>query len=215
MPRIKLTERIIPRLRGRPASSKSREPVIYFDISTPGFGVSVSTKTGLKSYVIQRDLPNGKTRRVAIAAVKEISLEDAREKANDFKYQMRHGIDPKAARRGGLTLKEAMDAYLATHELREKSVREYRRSIECCLEDWCELKLTEINRTMVEERHQALANDRGKATANGVMRVLRALFNDAMDRYQDVSANPVRLRRQWFRVPRRERHVSADDLPKF
>jgi len=36
-----------------------------------------------------------------------------------------------------------------------------------------------------------------------------------LTRPKDVVANPVRLRRQWFKVLRRERHVTADQLPKF
>ena len=218
MPSVKLTERIIPGLKGRPATDKSREPIIYFDAALPGFGVSVSTKTGLKSYVVQRDLPNGRTRRITLGLVGgEIkTLEQARVLAGEKIREMRQGIDPKAVARTSITLKQAAEAYLAARpNLAKNSIRDYRRVFEVYLKDWGDDRLSEITRDMVERRHLELGKEPGQATANLTMRALRAVFNWAIDRYPDVTANPVRLRRQWFKVLRRERHVSADQLPKF
>jgi integrase len=48
------------------------------------------------------------------------------------------------------------------------------------------------------------------------MRALRVLWNFTADRVSDLPPNPVaRLRRQWFPVHRRERHVRAEELPAF
>jgi integrase len=218
MPSIKLTERIIPGLKGRPATDKSKEPIIYFDAGMPGFGISVSTKTGLKSYIVQRDLPNGRTRRITLGLVGgEIkTLEQARELAGEKIREMRSGIDPKAIARTSITLKQAAEAYLAARpNLAENSIRDYRRVFDVYLKDWGGDRLSEITRDMVERRHLELGKQTGQATANLTMRSLRAVFNWAIDRYPDVTANPVRLHRQWFKVLRRERHVSADQLPVF
>jgi integrase len=218
MPSIKLTERVIPGLKGRPATDKSKEPVIWFDKDMPGFGVSVSTKTGLKSYVVQRDLPNGRTRRITLGLVggEVKTLEQARELAGEKIREMRQGIDPKAVARTSITLRQAGLAYLAARpNLAESSIRDYCRVFDDYLADWGNDRLGEITRDMIERRHLELGKQRGQPTANFTMRCLRAVFNWAIDRYPDVTANPVRLRRQWFKVPRRERHVSADQLPKF
>jgi integrase len=71
-------------------------------------------------------------------------------------------------------------------------------------------------------RHRALfeaAKEReprnGFAVANGAMRVLRLLWNAALDRDPSLGPNPVRLRKMWFKVPRREDLVKSDDLAKF
>src|SRR6516165_8039927 len=71
-------------------------------------------------------------------------------------------------------------------------------------------------------RHRALfeaAREReprsGHAVANGAMRVLRLLWNFAADKAPSLGPNPVRLRKAWFKVARRERLVKADDLKKF
>jgi integrase len=55
----------------------------------------------------------------------------------------------------------------------------------------------------------------GYAVANGAMRVLRLLWNFAADKDPSLGPNPVRLRKAWFKVPRREDLVKSDDLAKF
>jgi integrase len=72
------------------------------------------------------------------------------------------------------------------------------------------------------DRHAAIAREvaaqgrySGEATANAAMRVARLLFNFAADRDASLGRNPVRLRRAWFKVARRERYVSEAELPRF
>jgi integrase len=55
----------------------------------------------------------------------------------------------------------------------------------------------------------------GHGVADGVMRVLRALMNFAIDTDPSIGPNPVKLKRMWFKPPRRESLVKSDDLPAF
>jgi integrase len=55
---------------------------------------------------------------------------------------------------------------------------------------------------------------KGQAVANATMRAVRMLWNHVADRIA-IGENPVRLRKQWFAVPRRERMVKADEMAKF
>jgi integrase len=55
----------------------------------------------------------------------------------------------------------------------------------------------------------------GEVAANNAMKVLRALWNYAADRNPEIGSNPVKLRKLWYPVERRERHVSAENLPAF
>jgi integrase len=64
-------------------------------------------------------------------------------------------------------------------------------------------------RAAVERRPRS-----GRAAANGAMRCLRALFNFAIDKDESLT-NPIKLKRQWFKVDPRGRLVTADDLPAF
>src|SRR5262249_59600403 len=56
---------------------------------------------------------------------------------------------------------------------------------------------------------------KGYAVADGAMRTLRLLWNFAADKDPSLGPNPVRLRKMWFKVKRREPLVKADDLAKF
>jgi len=56
----------------------------------------------------------------------------------------------------------------------------------------------------------------GHGIANGTMRCLRALMNFEIDKENPIiAANPVRLKRRWYKVDRRKRSVEDPDLPKF
>ena len=78
MPRIKLTQRSVARL---PAPTPSGKQMVYWDADLRGLGVLVSGRTTVKSFIVQRDLAGGRTRRLTIASVAELSLSEAREKA--------------------------------------------------------------------------------------------------------------------------------------
>src|SRR5262249_23802664 len=117
MPRMKLTEKTIARLRAPTASGKQE---IHWDFELRGFGVLCSGANNTKSYIVQRDLPNGRTRRVTIAAVNELPLAQARDSARELLVDMRKGIDPKRKTAG--TLQETLEAYLkANKEITQRS----------------------------------------------------------------------------------------------
>ncbi|WP_291510679.1 site-specific integrase, partial [Acidithiobacillus sp.] len=83
----------------------------------------------------------------------------------------------------GVTLRQAFADYLAVRTLEPKTVTEYRRALEVYLSDWSERPITQITRTKVLERFQRLASERVNATANAVMRGLRAVLNFAQHHY--------------------------------
>ena len=128
---------------------------------------------------------------------------------------MLKGVDPKATRRGGITLRATLERYVNENSrLGERSKKEYPQAMASYLGDWMDLPLSEINGDMVEERHRALGKI-GHATANNTMKMFQAIYNFASERVT-LPQNPVRrLKRQWFPSPRREGLVKADDLPRF
>ena len=218
MPTLKLTKGAVDRIRAPDPSGKQ---VIHWDVELRGFGVLASGITASKSYVAQRRLPDGRNRRVTVGAVAEYAkVEDARRKAAGLLAGLREGEDPKAKRRRAAeaerTLRAWLDLYLkARKELRPRSVEEYRRSARY-LESWLDRPLRQITADMVEERHAAIGETAGPASANGAMRMLRAVWNHALDRDGSLSANPVRrLKRGWFPMPPRIRMVRPDELARF
>ena len=220
MPKIKITEKAFAKMKAPDPSGKQ---VLHWDTELRGFAVLASGTTNARTYVVQRDLPNGPTRRVTVGAVNELALDKARERAADMLDDLRRGIDPKK-KIVNLTLRAALDNYLvARKDLRPASIRAYRISVERHLTPWVDLSLRDITSEMVEERHRDIVKEvaegeryKGTTTANLAMRTLRILWNFAADRTPDLPPNPVRrLRRQWYAEPRRERLVKADELPKF
>jgi integrase len=231
---MKFTERSIAKLKAPDPSGKQ---VIHWDDRTRGFGILVSGTTTTRSYIAQRKLPDGRTRRVTIERVGGISLEQAREEATDLLHRIRTGDDPKARRAEAMwTLRHALDTYLkARTALRPESVRCYRHWVEHHLTAWLDLPLIAISPELVEERHATIQKEvesspraqlaresgayiqvSGRATADVAMRAFRAVWTFAGDRLPSLPACPTRrLRRVWFGTRRRERLVTADQLPAF
>jgi integrase len=221
MSRIKFTARAIAKLKAPDPSGKQKP---HWDTELTGFGVLCSGVSTAKSYIVQRDLPGKKTRRVTIAPVNVLSISQARERARAVLADLYAGKDPKAGRRRVMTLRGALDAYLAARkELRPKSAHNYRFGVEKYLAAWLDRPLREITPDMVEARHRNLQEEveakgrtAGNVTANTTMRSLSILWNFALEREPGLGPNSVsRLRRQWYPVYRRERVVPADKLPAF
>jgi len=215
----KLTKAAVERIAAPDPSGKQQ---ITWDAELRGFGVLASGKTGAKTYIAQKRMPDGKTRRVTVGAVGEFArVEDARRKAGSILAGLREGRDPKAERKRAAArdrdLRQWLDLYLtARKDLRERSVAEYRRGVTLHLESWLNRPMREITPDMVEERHAAIGKAAGPAAANGTMRAFRAVWNFALDRDGALPANPVRrLKRAWFDTPPRTRMVNTDDLPRF
>jgi integrase len=219
VPSINLTKREIGKIEAPDPSGKQ---VIHWDAELRGFGVLASGTTTAKTYVVQRRLPDGKTRRVTIGAVAEFkTVEDARLRAAEQLLDLRQGRDPKAERRKTAardrTLRQWLDQYLTTRkDLRPRSIEEYRGSITRHLGSWLDQPLRELTADVIEDRHNAIGKDTGPAAANSTMRAVRAVWNFALDRDAALPLNPVRrLKRAWFSTPPRTRMVKEDDLPTF
>jgi integrase len=227
MPRIKLTVKAIERL---PAPDPSGRQALHWDTELRGFGVLCSGKTAAKTYIVQRDLPGGLTRRVTVAPVNVLDLDTARERATGIIGDFYKGLDPKAGRRGDSTLRSALEEYLSARAvgkdvLRPGSAAYYRDSVESHLSSWLDLPLRTISQPMVEERLTKIAAEvakrtdhPGHAVANGAMRAFRAIYNFIADRAPSsnpMPPNPVKLKKAWFKVAPRTRIVKAEELPAF
>jgi integrase len=221
MPKLKLTDAAIAKLLAPDPSGNQR---LHWDTELPGFGVLASGKTAAKTYIVQRDLPGGKTRRITIGPTAVLSPPQARERAKAVLAELLGGVDPKARAKSNVTLAATLEAYLeARKALRPTSRRNYRVYIERYLQPWLERPLRSITPEEVESRHRVIQQDiktegryGGKAAANLALKTLAVLWNWAADRDPTLGPNPVgRLKRAWFPVHRRTRYVSAEQLPAF
>jgi hypothetical protein len=156
MPGLKLTKRAIERL---PAELK-------------GFGLLVSGSTNAKTFVVQRKLPGGNTRRVTVGAANVLDLDAARQQAKRLLGEFYAGVDPKAARREaarrGKALRTALDEYLLGNtKLAERSRQGYRAFVTRYLSSWLDMPLRDITKEMVEKRHRQIADETAKPGRSG------------------------------------------------
>ncbi len=183
-------------------------PMLIRDTKVTGLMLAVNKRS--KTYKVQRDLwqgPRGrrtllKTVRHTLGTTDELTLDEARLKAEDVIRQIKRGIDPNGS--GQTDSAEAWtvgllyDEYAADLRSRDKSnvtieALLYNRDI--YLGDWRNLPLAALTRSMVRARHQDLTSKRGKVIANRVMRELRAAYNLALrvvDNPDLLPDNPVK-----------------------
>ena len=220
MPTVKLTERALAKLQAPTSTGKQG---LVWDSELKGFAVLLSGATGARSFVVQRTLPGGRTRRITVGPCNVLSLADARSKAETVLAEFYAGRDPKGPRGAASSLREALQNYLqANNRLAPASRRFYSRIIERHLADWLDLRLQSITPEMVQARHTRIAEavaaggrSSGHAMANSVMTALGIVFNHVA-MAAPALINPVRrLNRQWFPEVRRTRMVKFDRLPEF
>lgn len=206
----------------KPENGKATQ-VFYRDDQLQGFGLRV-TSQGAKSYFVEKRVL-GKNKRITIGKHGQITPVQARKEAQRLLGEMTMGKDPLLEKRKaalkGTTLGKAFADYLsARKDLKPNTVHDYKVSIEKSLADWLDVPLTAIDKDMIERRHSQLGK-RSPARANNTMRVLRAIFNYAMDKYEDnqgaplIAFNPIdRLskNRGWYKVERRRTLLKPHEL---
>ncbi len=144
MPTHKLTKAYIDDKIAAPDPDGAQ--VIHWDTELKGFGV-LAWALRTKTFIVQRRMPDGRTRRVTVGAVGEFErVEDARSKAGGILAGLREGRDPKAERRKAAardrSLRQWLDAYLIGNKrLAERSRDGYRKCVERHLAGWLDQPL--------------------------------------------------------------------------
>ena len=195
-------------------------------------GLMIAVNKSSKSYKVQRDLWQGqrgrrtlvKTVRHTLGSADDLTLEDARHKAEDIIRLIKRGIDPNAPnaeqKADGWTVATLFDEYAADmrkRECSERTIEDMLARRDRYLGDWKGLPLTSLTRSLVRSKHHELSDKRGKVTANHVMREFRAAYNLALrviDNPDLLPDNPVKA--VTFNKERRKNAVILpEDLPDW
>ncbi len=188
-----------------------------FDSELTGFGVRVSQTS--KIYFLLKRV-NSKLTRVTIGKHGVLTADQARKEAVIKLGDMAKGIDPnkeKARLRiQGVTLGVALDDYLEDRDLKESTKAFYRMMVDVHLKAWKNTQLRHITETDVKAKHKQLSKDIGKATANNVMKSLRAIYNHARAESKgDLPENPVNVlaaKKTWNKIAPRKSHIKNHEL---
>lgn len=226
MDKTKLTKTVVDQLAYQDHQTAKGNHVIRWDSQLTGFGCRVFP-SGEKTFVY-RYRSNGKRRYITLGGYPDITVDQARNEAKRRAGEVAKGTDPQQQKQeakqqarqdeiGKTTLAQAYAAYKDTRALSPKTLRDYERVMLVTLKDWQNKSLTKITAEMVATRHKSLS----PAYGNLVMRVLRAVFNFAMEKYTLDDGTPVVLRnptrvlsstKAWKKVAPRTGHLKPHEL---
>jgi len=195
----------------------------YWDSDLKGFGVKVTKNK--KTFIVQARV-NGRSIRKNIANVGIFTPEQARKQAQALLGEMAKGIDinaeAKKEKAKGVTLKAAYNEYKSIRNLGEKTVYDYDRAMETTFKEWKDKEITKINRDMIEKRFKEIT-EQSPAVANLHFRLLRALFNFAMEKYcidgvPIIPSNPcdrLKILKLWNRIERKSTYIKPAQMEAF
>lgn len=207
----------------RPKPDQTSTQDFYRDEAIPGFGLRV-TSGGAKSFIVEKRV-NGRVKRITLGRYGNLTVEQARTEAMKILGKVATGGDPIAEKREryarSVSLLQVFNDYLKTRkDLKESTINDYTKIMQTSFEDWLQKPIAEITKDMVERKHRDLGK-RSEARANNSMRVLRALINHAMSKYEDTKGNPIMLfnpvdrlsqTRAWYKVERRKNLLRPSQL---
>lgn len=212
MPKAKITKTFV---ENAPYADKGQ--VLYCDNDLAGFYLVVGKRA--KTYIAQKDV-QGKSVRCTIGRHGHFTTDEARRIAKDKLYLMAQGIDPnkmdEEQKKEIITLNDVLKSYqFMRKNLKETTKQDYEYLLNKYLPDWLGKRMIDINKEMIIARHALLGKTNGEVTANGVMRVLRAMFSHAHATYDICEINPVSYLskvKAWFPERRRNTYIKAHQL---
>ncbi|MBG77471.1 MAG: integrase [Alphaproteobacteria bacterium] len=212
MPKMKLLKSSVDAV---PNTEKGQ--IFFHDENLSGFMLIVG-KTA-KTYAVQKDI-NGKSVRYTIGRHGHFTPDEARSIAKEKLYLMAQGINPhereKEDRKAIVTLRHVLKCYRETKKgCSDSTAEKYEYQLNKYAPDWLDLLIEDIDRDMVVARHSYIGKHNGEATANGVMRIMRALFNFAHATFDICVINPVSYLskvKAWYPNKRRRSYIKPHQL---
>ena len=221
---MRITKSFVDKITPPPVKANGKpDQAFYRDSDISGFGLRITT-AGAISFIVEKRI-QGKVKRITLGRYGNLTVEQARKEAMRFLGEIAIGKDPIADKKNQqiekTTLLDAFEDYLQTRkDLKASTIHDYRLSINGAFKDWQNKPLIEISKDMVQLRHTTLG-ERSHARANNAMRVLRAIFNHAISKYEDTKGNTVIMfnpvnrlsqTRAWYKVERRRTLIKVHQL---
>jgi len=194
--------------------------ILHWDTEVRGFGLRVG-QTGARSFIAQRDI-RGRTRRVTLGKWPTFRVAQAREWAREQVFKMACGEDPAEVRRAeearGVTLNDAIEMHASAMRAKRcapKSISSIREELDRHVADWLARPLASLTRNECAERHERITREAGPYSANRVMTSLRACYNTAARRFEELSDSPPTVGVTFNKVRRRREPIPWADLPDW
>jgi len=172
--------------------------------------------TGNKSFLVTKRA-DGTLKNVTIGKCSDVTVTEARRKAQQILTAISTGIDPTAEKRkkavSKTSLSNVLDLYLSERELKPYTVKNYRYKLKRGFSDWLTKPVSSITEDMILKRHKKIS-ETGKTTANTTMRVLRLTLNyaNAVGMIDENPAGILSKARLWHKNNRKDRVIPSDQL---
>ena len=214
--KIKITKANIEKIKKFPIG-------IYRDSELIGFAVRVTATK--QTYIIDKKLNNKVVRKV-IGNIGALTPDEARKQAQVLLGQLAKGVDvnieQKKEKAKGVTLLQAYNDYVSTKRLSKTTIIGYDSGLNVAFNDWRDKEITKINRDMIERRFKECSK-KSPVSANLYFRLLRALFNFAMEKYcvdgePIIPSNPcnrLKTLKLWNEVKPRDRYIKPSQIKMF
>jgi len=188
----------------------------FYDRSIRGLAVAVSP-LGKKTYILYRKIA-GRPERITIGPCGDLSVEQARKRAEEMNGAIAMGANPAAKRRtvrDEMTLGELFQTFLDSYaKEHKKSWKDDEGVFNLHLNGWRLRKISSIRKVDVIALHSHIGRTRGQYSANRVVELLCAMFNRARNDWNWQGENPAAGVKA-FKERKRERFLQGEELAAF
>lgn len=210
---MKLTKQVISALKAEDGD------LVVWDESLPGFGVRVKP-SGVRSFILQYRNRHGRSKRLTLGRVGELTLDQARREAGKLKGGVSLGDDPAQARqeaRSGDTIRDLAERYMTEHcqgRCKASTMAAHQWLLDkFILPRFGAHKVKELGAADIGRFHQSLRDT--PYNANRCLGLLRAMFNKA-ELWGEIPAhaNPAEPVKP-FQERKRQRYLTPEEFKRL
>ncbi|HJK85900.1 MAG TPA: tyrosine-type recombinase/integrase [Candidatus Megaira endosymbiont of Stentor roeselii] len=208
---INFTKKIIDSLK-LPDKNKRH---YFYDEKINGLELMV-TDQGTKSFKVYRKF-NGKPVRVTLGKYPEMTIENARKKAQLVITDMISGKNPNEEKkniRSETTFGEMFKIFMERHsKITKKSWIADEQDVPRFLSHWFKKKLSTISKQEIQLIHERVRVENGLYQANRLLERIKVIYNKAIE-WGWNGTNPASSIKK-FKEKSRDRFLHPDELPRF
>lgn len=190
--------------------------ITTWDSALPGFGVRVKP-SGVKTYLLQYRNQYGRSKRMSIGRVGELTLDQARKEATKLKGAIALGNDPAQQRietRSGDTVKDLATRYMDEHctgRCKESTIAAHNWLLDkLILPRFGSIKVNELQSSDIHRYHQSLRDK--PYNANRALGLMKAMLNKSEQwGLLPANGNPASIIKP-FNEKKRQRFLSGEEF---
>lgn len=187
----------------------------YYDSKVQGLELMV-TSSGKKSFKVYRRL-NSSPVRIHVGVYTQITVEEARKKAQQIISEMLEGRNPndeKKKMRRETTFGEMFELFLERYSKpTKKSWQKDEREVNRFLSHWFRRKSSNITKQEIQVLHDNVRAENGLYQANRLLERIKAIYNKSIEWGWEGINPAVGVKK--FKEKSRERFLHPDELPRF